>query len=136
MAVPLVENEGIPEMYSPITTLMAIPLAYNHYQFVQSIKSQSAIDPTEAFRRLFSVIYLGNVDTRSITITVVVMYCTLFMGWLTLSAFAECIVQLYHSPRFRTYLAIGIAGYAMSLAYNSIAFPIHSLIAYRFVTAL
>jgi len=61
------------------------------------------------------------------------MYSTRFMELLTFAAFAECLVQIYDSPRHRTYLAVGTGAYLLGLAYVQIAFPMHSLIAYSFV---
>jgi hypothetical protein len=127
-------------IYSPITTLMTIPLAYNQYNLIRSIKLQAEAGPIgsaplEALKRLLKIDFWGAIDVRSVNLNVVVMYATGFLSLLSFAALAELIVQFYRGPRYRTYLAVGISLYLVTVGYRSIALPIHSFIAYSFIKA-
>jgi len=117
-------------IYTPITTVMAIPESYKMYALLQMLKHLN-VDLSEVFRYIKSHGLMGNI--ASLDLYQLFVYGTAFIGFLTLAAYAECIVQWYGNPRFRTYLAVGIAAYVMFWAYREFAVPFRLLLIYSFI---
>jgi hypothetical protein len=117
-------------IYTPITTVMAIPSSYKLYSQLQILKHLN-LEPQELFKRMFSSGLLGSIE--SFDLYALTVYVTGFIGILTLTVYAECLIQWYENPRFKTYLAVGIAAYTMFLAYRSLAEPFHRFLIYSFV---
>ncbi len=117
-------------IYTPLTTLIAIPHTHAYYSYVQALKHDN-LDLQETLRRQFSNGFLGTI--QSFNLYHFTLYITGFIGILTLAAYTECIVQYYGNHRHKTYLAVGIAAFLMLLAYQWIAEPLHRLTVYSFI---
>jgi hypothetical protein len=117
-------------IYTPLTTVMAIPSSYRLYSYLQALKHLN-LDPREVFNRLSWNGLLGSTD--SFDLYALTLYATGFVGVFTLSLFAECLVQWYENARFKTYFAVGLAAYTMFTAYRWLAEPFHRLLIYSFI---
>lgn len=117
-------------IYTPITTLIAIPQAHAYYSYIQALKHDN-LDLQELLRRQISNGFLGS--TESFNLYQFTLYITSFIGILTLTVYAECIIRHYANDRHKTYLAVGIAAFLMLLAYRWIAEPLHRLTIYSFI---
>lgn len=121
-------------IYSPITTLIGIPLSRNYFANVQLFKhTNPSLD--QVFNWVWSHGYLGNISTQPplTSMTNVWFYSTAFIGFLILSAFAEYTIQWYGNPRYRTYLAVGVASYCMMIVYTWVTLPIQTLALYAVI---
>jgi hypothetical protein len=128
----------IPMVYTPITTLFAIPLEYRYYSRMHLLKLAGELDPGEVFQRALSHGLLGEVrslvlELQDSDLTTLAIYVTTFIGILTLATFAECITLFYRGPRFRIYLSVAIATYISNIMYQWVEFPVHSAILYIFI---
>lgn len=119
-------------IYSPITTLMAIPIAYDAYGYTKTLKEQASSDPVEALKALFVHEYFG-IEVKSLTPTNIVSYLTGFVGLITFTVFTECVARYYNANRYKTYVAVGIGAFLISYQYRVFVVPMHSLIAYAFM---
>jgi hypothetical protein len=119
-------------VYTPITTLVAVPSALRNFFAIHEIRMENKDDLYEFIQRVIAHGFLGRVDP--VTLGTAIAYTTGFIGVLTLAAFAECVCQWYLNARFRTYIAVGITSFVAAIIYRWVEIPLQSFLVYSVVT--
>jgi hypothetical protein len=117
-------------IYTPITTLIGVPLYYGFYETMHEVKATSST-MTEFFQNLASKGVLGSVEVFDLYHFV--LYPTAFIGTVSLAGYAECIAQYYNNPRHKTYVSVGVAAFLLSELYRPIAHQFQWLTLYSFM---